>query len=157
MKTMKWRLPPKIKICEALGCIADGRIEAGGNEGKCFSSSGKKSYSVKYDGKNAIMSNDNGSYWAGYLGYPSIAFLLLKGKIKYSPKIAEALKGIAWKDINVKFKNDYGKTEAFILKMAEERGVGAAGMRSEIENIFGQIKKLDMKMLGKKIKPPSGY
>ncbi len=154
---MKWKLPPKIKIYEALGCIADKRIEISGNEGKCFSSSRGKFYSVKYDGKNAIMSNDNGSYWASYLGYPSIAFLMLKGKIKYNPKIAEALKNIAWKDINMKFKNDYGKTEAYVLNLARKRGVDAAELKDEIENIFGQIKKLDMKMLGNKVKPPSGY
>lgn len=33
---MKWKIPPKIKIYEALGCIADKRIEINGNDGKVF-------------------------------------------------------------------------------------------------------------------------
>lgn len=154
---MKWKTPPRIKIYEALGCIADKRMEINGNEGKVFSSSRGKFYSVKYDGKNAIMSNDNGSYWAGYLGYPSIAFLMLKGRIKYNPKFAEALKNISWKDVNTKFKNDYEKTEAFVLELVKERGFDAAEPLKEVDNILEQIKKLKMELLGEKTKPPSGY
>lgn len=154
---MKWKLPPRIKIFEALGCIADGRIEISGNGAKVFSSSRGKFYSVKHDGKNAIMCNDNSSYWAGYLGYPSIAFLMMKGKIKYNPKFAEALKDIPWKDVNVKFKNDYEKTEAHVLELVKERGYDTAKLLKEIDNIFEQIRKMDIEMLGEKIKPPQGY
>ena len=74
---MRWKNPPKIKVYEALGCIADNRIEVNENEAKVYSSSREKYYTVKYD-RNSIMSNDNGSYWVGYLGYPSIALLMKK-------------------------------------------------------------------------------
>jgi len=106
---MKWKIPPIIKVYEALGCIADKRIEIEGNKAKVFSSSKQKFYSIEFDGKNSIMCNDNGSYWQGYLGYPSIAFLMLKGKVDYNSKFVEALKDISWKDLNVKFKNNYEK------------------------------------------------
>ncbi len=154
---MKWKIPPRIKVYEALGCIGDGRIEVSGNEAKVFSSSRGKFYSVRYDGKSAIMSNDNGSYWAGYLGYPSIAFLMLKCKIDYNQKFSEALKGITWKDINVKFKNDYEKTEAYVLETAKEKGIDTAELLKDAENILEQIEKLNLDFFGEKTKPPAGY
>ena len=154
---MKWKIPPKIKIYEALGCIADKRIEINEKEAKVFSSSRGKFYSIKYDGKNSIMCNDNGSYWAGYLGYPSIAFLMLKGRIKYDPTFTEALRDIKWKDVNVKFKNDYEKTEAYVLKITKERGSDTIKLKAEANNIFEQVKMLNMHFLGEKTLPPSGY
>jgi hypothetical protein len=155
---MKWKLPPRIKIYEALGCIADGRIEIEDNQARVLSSSGGKSYSVKYDPeKNAIMSNDNGSYWAGYLGYPSIAFLMAKGVLRYDPQCAEALKGIRWKDINVKFKNNFEKTESYVIGLLIERGFDEGRVKSEIDSIFGQIEKLNIEKLGPRMRPPGGY
>ena len=155
---MKWKLPPKIKIYEALGCIGDERIELQDNGAKVFSSSRGKFYLVLYDKeKNAIMSNDNGSYWVGYIGYPSIAFLMLKEKIKYNPKFAEALKDIVWKEANVNFKNDYDKTEKYILEIVTKRGYNTKELTSEIEQIFEQIMSLNINVLGKKTKPPSAH
>jgi len=48
---MKWKHPPIIKIYEALGSVADGRVEVSGNTAKVFSSSGNKFYVVSYDPK----------------------------------------------------------------------------------------------------------
>jgi hypothetical protein len=155
---MKWKLPPKIKIYEALGCIADQRIEITENEAKVYSSSRNKFYVVKYDAeKNAIMANDNGSYWVGYLGYPSIAFLMLKGIIKYNDKFTSALKDIKWKDINTQFKNDFEKTEEYIKGIMVEKGFQQEEFNAEIEQISEQIKKLNLEKLGKRIAPPQGY
>jgi len=154
---MKWKVPPKIKIYEALGCIADNRIEIDGNDAKIFSSSYGKFYSVKYDGNNAIMVNDNGSYWTGHLGYPALAFLMLKGKIRYDQKSAEALKDIKWKDINVQFKNDYEKTQNHVLEIVKQRGYHIEEFQETIDNIFEQIKNLDMDLFGPRVKPPQGY
>ena len=47
---MKWAIPPKIKIYEALGCMGDKRIEVSENTGKVFSSSRGKYYTVNFDG-----------------------------------------------------------------------------------------------------------
>src|SRR3990167_10799320 len=100
---MKWKLPKTIKVYEALGALADGRVEATGDTGKVYSSSRKKFYDVSYDPINqAIMSNDNASYWQGYLGYPAIAYLMKIGQLPFNQKFADGLKGIAWKDINSK-------------------------------------------------------
>jgi hypothetical protein len=72
---------------------------------------------VKYDpDKRAIMMNDNGCYRNGYLGYPGIAFLMMKGVILYDPEYAFMLKGIPRKDINQKFNNDFDKAIEYILQ-----------------------------------------
>jgi hypothetical protein len=155
---MNWKLPPKIKIYEALGCIGDKRIEIKENHAKVFSSSKNKFYSVEYSPEsNAISSNDNGSYWVGYLGYPSIAFLMLKGILNYNPNFAEKLNGIPWKDINVQFKNDFDKTEKHILRLLEKKGQDIPTLLAEIDSISEQIKIIEIKKLQRQIKPPEGY
>ncbi len=155
---VKWLIPPKIKVHEALGCIGDKRIDINGDEGKVYSSSKGKFYTIKYDStNNAIMANDNGSYWKGYLGYPSIAFLMLKKIISYEEKYAESLKGIAWKDLNTKFKNDFKETEKYINQLLKERGVNLAKFEEEVDRIYSQIENLNIGLLGKKTTPPAGY
>lgn len=62
---MKWKHPPITKIYEALGSVADERIELVGSSAKVYSSSRNKFYVVSYE-PGAIMANDNGSYWQGY-------------------------------------------------------------------------------------------
>ena len=112
---MHWLHPPKIKIYEALGSVADGRVEITGNSAKVWSSSGNKFYIVNYDPETkSVMVNDNASFYNNYLGYPAIAFLMLIHEIEYTPLVTEMLKGIMWKDINQQFKNDYEETIEFI-------------------------------------------
>ncbi len=155
---MKWKIPPKIKIYEALWTIADNRIELIDNEIRVYSSSRNKYYNIRYDEKeNAIMANDNGSFWQWYLGYPSIAYLMYIGKISYDNKFAQALKGIDWKDINQKFKNNWEKTEELVNSIIEEKGLVLSEFLEEIDNIQKQIIDLDINKLGKRKKPPKWY
>jgi hypothetical protein len=155
---MKWKTPPTIKIYEALGCIADERITKENNEIHVYSSSKNKFYTIQYSEKeNAIMSNDNGSYWIGYLGYPSIAYLMHIKKIQYNENFTNPLKGIKWKDINQKFKNDFLKTEKHVRNSILLQGINLKEFDNEIKNIMNQIKKLDLNLLGQKTKPPKGY
>jgi len=155
---MLWLLPSRIKVFEALGTLSDGRIEVSGNEGKVFSSSKGKFYSVSFDpAKNAIMANDNGSYWRGYLGYPSIAFLMNKGVLSFDTRLADALKGILWKDLNTKYKNDFVESEKEVLSLAESRGVKREELIAFAEKVLGEIREKNFAHLGKKILPPTGY
>ncbi len=153
---MKWKHPPIIKIYEALGAVADGRIEISGNTAKVYSSSRNKYYEVSYDPeKRAIMANDNGSFWKGYLGYPSIAFLMKAGIISYEPNVGDLLKGVAWKDINQKHKNDFDKALKEILSSKTE---GERRLLVDFAfKIDDEIKGLNLGILGKKAKPPEGY
>ena len=157
---MIWKIPSKIKVYEALGTIADKRIELAEDKksAKVFSSSRNKFYTVTYEeSSNSIMANDNGSYWQSYLGYPSISFLMLIGKITYKKEIAEALKGIVWKDLNAKFKNDFEGSMNFVMQEVEKNGVSKEEIEKEVDKIYEQIINLNMNMLGPKIMPPSGY
>ena len=153
---MKWKNPPIIKIYEALGAIADDRVEILENKAKVFSSSRNKFYDVIYSSEEkAIMTNDNGSYWKSYLGYPSIAFLMKIGILSYDEKIAILLKDIEWKNINQKFKNDFDKTLDYILssKSEEEKEM----LKNFVDKINDEIKNINLNYLGKKVLPPVGY
>lgn len=153
-----WKLPPKIKIYEALGCLADGRIEIDGTSARVYSSSRGKYYTVTFNpSTNAIMCNDNGSYWQGYLGYPSIAYLLATGIIPHSPTSAQLLKDIPWKDLNTQFKNDWGKTEEYCHNLVTARGGDLPTLLADITQIHKYLEDQPLSQLGSKIKPPSGY
>ncbi|MDP4038590.1 MAG: hypothetical protein Q8P54_01305 [bacterium] len=156
---MKWKQPPLIKIYEALGSIGDKRIELKDNTAKIYSSSGNKYYDVIYDpDKNAISSNDNGSYWVGYLGYPSIAFLLIKGIVDYNAELAEYLKGFAWKDINQKFKNNFTKTQNFIdEEIITKHKINLDEFHKTLENILDKVSSLELNKLPTNNKPPTAY
>jgi hypothetical protein len=153
---MKWEHPPLIKIYEALGAVADGRVEVSCNAVKVYSSSGNKYYDVTYSKEeNAIMTNDNGSYWKGYLGYPGIAYLLQVGELEYRPEMGELLKGVAWKDINQKYKNDFEKTLAEILEPLSSTDKSA--LEQYVAKIDNDVSALQLEKLGKRTLPPKGY
>jgi len=155
---MKWKVPPVIKVYEALGALGDERLEITENEARVYSSSGNKFYTVMYDPtKKAITTNDNGSYWQKYLGYPAISFLLAKDVIRHDQKWYQALKGFHWKNINTSFKNDFALTEAHIREEVAKRGFDLAELDKQLQSILEQIGQLNLSQLGKTAKPPTGY
>src|SRR5512146_3540376 len=108
-------MPPPIKVFEAIGAIGDGRVRAldettPPTAWEVASSDGTKRYRVEVsaDGRE-ISSNDNASYWQGYLGYPAIAVLMARGTLHASAEAIRALAGIPWKKLNRRFKNDYAR------------------------------------------------
>jgi hypothetical protein len=152
----KWKRPPIEKVYEALGALADGRIEIEGHTAKAYSSTRNKCYAIAYDpDKKAIMLNDNASFYQDYLGYPGIAFLLLFGEISYRNDVAELLRGIPWKDLNKQFRNNFRKTVNSILeqKTAAERAL----IESEVSRIYEELCRKEYFMLGPKMSPPEGY
>lgn len=153
---MKWEHPHLIKIYEALGALADNRIEVMENIAKVYSSSGNKFYEVLFNSEsNSIMSNDNGSYWNGELGYPAIAFLLKVGLLKFNPEMADLLKGIKWKDVNQNFKNDFDKTLIFVNSSIPE--VKKQEFFDYVKKLDEAINELNLSFLGEKTIPPKGY
>ncbi len=155
---MFWKLPPRIKIYEALGAIADGRVEVMENTAKVYSSSKKKVYIVEFDpSNNAITANDNGSYYQGYLGYPAIAFLLVKQIISYNKTVLPWLRDIPWKDINTKFKNDFEKTEQYVRELVVGRKGDLKVLDEDIHDIETAIFELSLEKLPSNRKPPEGY
>jgi hypothetical protein len=124
----KWEMPPPIKIYEALGAIGDGRVRAVDSSAppsawEVVSSDRSKTYRVEISADaREIGSNDNASYWQGYLGYPAIAVLIARGMLSASAEATRALAGIPWKELNRRFKNDYARTTAEVARIVAERG-----------------------------------
>jgi len=157
---MPWTKPRLAKIYEALGAVADDRVELNEskNEAKVFSSSGSKYYTVSWnDDFSQMMANDNAAYYVGELSYPMIAVLLVKGKVSFNSEIISKLKNIKWKDINKKFKNDYEKSVAFVLSELESTGVNTNDIQTEAVRIHNNICPLDIDLFGKRRMPPLGY
>lgn len=154
--SIQWKMPPKIKVYEALGALVDGRFHLVSEcKAEVVSSSGDKTYIVAYDPeKRAISSNDNASFWQGYLGYPAIAFLLQKHFIAYDLRVAESLKNIQWKDVNTHFKNNYFQTEAYVLNLVRERGGDVDEVKREVDNVLKHIEVLGLQRLANKLRPP---
>ena len=98
------KLPPIEKIHEAYSAIADKRVVLKENEAEVSSSDLTKTYMVKWKDE-VYSSNDNASYWQGYIGYPIIAVLMLQGKLPLNQEIAMYFQGINWKKINTEYKN----------------------------------------------------
>jgi hypothetical protein len=141
---MLWKLPPRIKVLEALGSIADHRVELAGDTAKVVSSRGDRTYTVRYaPERNEIDSDDNGSVYRGYLGYPSIALLMLKAKLPFEERYAEALKKIPWKILNETYKS-YAVVEKKVKEIASRKGVRAEELDAFIEKVLGEIQALGL-------------
>jgi hypothetical protein len=151
-----WKLPPKAKIYEAMSAVADNRIKiTGKTSAEVTSSSHDKTYTVAWsEDLTGITSNDNASYWQGYLGYPIVAVLMMRGDVTFDRVVAGHLKGIPWKDINKRFRNDYEKAVASVLISLEEKGIDTRILTTEIERIMDQLGHLSLKKLPKGPRPP---
>ena len=137
---MDWKIPKAAKVYEAYSAIADQRITMYENWAEVLSSDGSKKYEIVWD-KDTYASSDNASYWQKTIGYPVLAVLMLQGIISYDADIAELFKGIAWKQINKEFKNDYDKAAEAVLSKMED----AEKVRNSAEMVLKQCRQLDMK------------
>lgn len=144
------KLPPKVKIIEALSAVADERITVEdllASEWKCKSASSPwKSYKIIYNEKeNQISSNDSLSTNQWYLWYPSIAFLLKIWKLNYNKDILEMLKNIDRADIKEKVHKDYESMFRIVLWNLHMQWYNVDYFTAEIENIYNQISELHLK------------
>jgi hypothetical protein len=155
MAATEWKLPPIIKVYEALGALGDGRVHLEDPIRAIVSSSdGSKNYQVETsaDGRE-IASNDNASYWQGYLGYPAIAVLLARGLYRAPANVCDALAGIPWKELNTRFKNDYDRTIAEVDRQLAANGHDPDAVRSEADAVLAFIAKL-RPLRAKRNRPP---
>src|SRR5229473_3132381 len=95
-KPQPWKMPPLIKVYEALGAIADGRVQIQDERSATVvSSEGDKTYAVAIAARE-VSANDNASYWQGYLGYPAIAVMIERNLVSARGDAINALGGIQW-------------------------------------------------------------
>lgn len=149
-----WKLPPPIKIYEALGAVADGRVELiSENQAKVRSSSGNKTYDVAFNPETHELSvNDNGSYYQGYLGYPALAFLMIKGLLPLDKTLSNELKGIHWKQLNQENKNDFGKTVAYLYTLTPQ-----SELETYAQTVLDALRNLSLKRPAAIPSPPKGW
>lgn len=153
-----WKIPPKAKIYEALTAVADARVKLkSGQTAEVVSSDGTKMYIVEWSPDlRQITSNDNASYWQGYMGYPIIAVLMVLGRLHFDGRVAQALSGIAWKQTNRRVRNDYDKAvESVLLNLNVESGLRQR-VASDVDKIFTQLETLGLEALPRRRRPPKG-
>ena len=143
------KLPPKLKIYEALWAIADQRIEIDNllwYSGVCSSAGIKwKSYTIVYDPEtNTVSSNDSGSMNQGYIGYPAIAFLLKIWKLNYNQGIIPMLKGIDRENIKKQVNKQHEETHRVFLGKLFQKWYDVDILITECNNIYQQLEELKL-------------
>ena len=129
---MMKKFPPIEKILEAYTAIADNHVKLENDQALVTSSNEAKTYTVTFH-DNTYTSNDNASYWQGYLGYPGIAVLMLQGKLPYDKELAQQFAGVDWNKINQEYK-----------KKAE----------TELHHVYDTLKQLPINVKRGSLRPP---
>ncbi len=150
---MGFKIPPIEKIHEAYSAIVDERIKMSENEAIVMSSDLSKNYLVTWE-ENTYKSNDNASYWQGYIGYPVIAILMLQNKLPLNMEIANYFKGINWKKLNTEHKNKYSEVVQQLFDEFRLKGIDCNVINTEIEHVYSKIKELNINIKRSSIRPP---
>ena len=147
---VKLKMPPNIKVLEAAGAIADQRVKIWQcNENtisaSVVSSTGDRKYTVVI--KKALVgfrvySNDNGTLFRRYIGYPIISVLMLSGLLPRNPRIENALKGIPWKRLNETYKR-YTLVENIILNKIKNQ-VNVRDVMEFKNKVINALKEIDI-------------
>ena len=146
------KLPPKVKIIEALSAVADERIiveDLLSSEWKCSSASNPwKIYKILYNEKeNTISSNDNWSINQWFLWYPSIAFLIKIWKLDYDKSILNMLDEMDWKKMKVQVNKDNESLYRLVLWNLYIKWRDVDYFVSQIEYIYNQISEFHLEHL----------
>lgn len=147
MSTDYWQVSQIEKVYEAITVLADDRLKMNedGLSGKVHSSRGDKYYSVAFDPvRRAIKSDDNQARFQGKLSYPMIALLMKIGEIKHSEILLSPLRGVVWKDLNTKHKNDYAAAVAEVMQKLKDEGVNTEEIENGVQAIYAQVKELKL-------------
>jgi hypothetical protein len=135
--------PPRIKVLEAVGAIGDGRIRVvSETEATVKSSTGERDYRVVLvesgEGAFRAYSNDNGTLYRGYIGYPIISFMIVKGILPVDNEVVRAFTGIPWKELNEKYQK-YAVVESIVLSRAERMGVPRSIVDEYVTLVFKKL------------------
>lgn len=153
------KLPPAEKIPEAWTAIVDGRVHCDGDihapEGTATvaSSDGAKTYTVTWQPPAAYTSNDNGTYWRGYPGYPIVAVMMLQGILPYDEQVARLFAGVDWNALNAAHRADYG---AALQDLMSQRGIDAVKVNDAMASAMQALRHFDTTVKrGKPLKTPT--
>lgn len=151
-----WKPPPRAKAFEALTAVVDDRVRrTGPTTAEVVSSDSTKIYVVTWSEEmQKITSNDNASYWQGYVGYPIIAVLLATGKISFDAEAVRDLSGVPWSKLNKEHRRDYEAVIQGLLTGIAERGGKPEVIVKEVERILQTLGTLHLEQLPHQRKPP---
>ena len=144
------QLPPRVKVLEAAGAIADGRVRVvrrrnGLTVARVSSSLGDREYTVVVKRANGrvfrVYSDDNGTRFRNYAGYPIVAVLMLEGVLPRSRRVEQAVKGTTWRVLNEQHKN-YRKVEEVVAASAESRGFTREELDSYIKEVLSMLSEI---------------
>ncbi|MEL9990891.1 MAG: hypothetical protein QXP98_10200 [Thermoproteus sp.] len=141
------RLPPRIKVLEALSALADGRVKLlSDKDAEVVSSDGSRIYRVHVDvGRRTAYSDDNGTMYRGYVGYPILSFLMARGLLPVDQKLGEALRGIPWRKLNEEYKK-YEVVMQIIKAELREKGISEEEVERYIDLVLSHLKKLNLRL-----------
>ena len=132
--------PPRIKVLEALGALADGRV-AQLEKGVCqvVSSEGDRTYKVVL-GEGWAYSNDNGTLYRGYVGYPILACLMAEGRLPVDQDLAKELKGVPWRRLNELYK----KYDEVLRHIYHERWIDRRRAEAYIDEVLKKLSEMKL-------------
>ena len=142
---MRLRLPPSVKVLEALSAIGDGRVTVlDEKRAKVYSSDGSRVYRVYVDTRHGIAySDDNGTKYRKYVGYPIIAFLMIRGVLPFDEKLANVLKGIPWRKLNETLRN-YATVEKVVKEIVKSRGINPEELDRFVSKVMDSLRNLEL-------------
>ncbi len=145
MKGLRLSNPPRIKVLEALGAVAGGRVRIiSDNEAEVYSSEGIRTYRVSVDlEKRLANSDDNGTVYRNYVGYPIIAFLMVKNVLPYDEEVARPLADIKWRSLNEQYKS-YRMVEELVKKMLSSHGIDGKKVDTIVRNVLEKLEGLSL-------------
>ncbi|NFB11486.1 hypothetical protein [Limosilactobacillus reuteri] len=147
---MMKKFPPIEKILEAYTAIADGHVKLENDQALVTSSNEVKTYTVTFH-NNTYTSNDNASYWQGYLGYPGIAVLMLQGKLPYNKELAQQFAGVDWNKINQEYKRNYAQAADAVMTA---KGIDKKKAETELHHVYDALKQLPIIVKRGSLRPP---
>lgn len=147
---MMKKFPPIEKILEAYTAIADSHVKLENDQALVTSSNEAKTYTVTFH-DNAYTSNDNASYWQGYLGYPGIAVLMLQGKLPYDKELAQQFAGVDWNKINQEYKRNYAQAADAVMTA---KGIDKKKAETELHHVYDALKQLPIIVKRGSLRPP---
>ena len=147
---MMKKFPPIEKILEAYTAIADGHVKLENDQALVTSSNKAKTYTVTFH-DNTYTSNDNASYWQGYLSYPGIAVLMLQGKLPYDKELAQQFAGVDWNKINQEYKRNYAQAADAVMTA---KGIDKKKAETELHHVYDALKQLPIIVKRGSLRPP---
>ena len=156
------KLPPIEKIYEAYTAVADNRVKIAESstleqgEATVSSSDNAKEYTIEWNA-STYSSNDNSTFWQLYAGYPVIAVFMLQGLLPYNKEAAEYFKGVNWKRLNTRYKNDYAAALKEVIRQkgldSSERAEELSKITLSVQNVYNRLQMLDIKVARLRKKP----